>query len=59
VDQAGGLHLGGEEMGGRLGFVGWWLQEFEGGGDERRRVAAQRLERGAAAHGGGDLREGG
>jgi hypothetical protein len=54
VDQAGGLHLGGEEMGGRLGFVGWWLQEFEGGGDERRRAAAQRLERGAAAQGGGD-----
>jgi hypothetical protein len=21
--------------GGGLGFVGWWLQEFEGGGDER------------------------
>jgi hypothetical protein len=35
-------------MGGGLGFVGWWLQEFEGGGDERGGAAAQRLERGAA-----------
>jgi hypothetical protein len=33
--------------------VGWWLQEFEGGGDERGGCTKAR-ERGAAAQGGGD-----
>jgi hypothetical protein len=41
--------------GGRLGFVGWWLQEFEGGGDERG-AAAQRLERGGRLHKGEGIR---
>jgi hypothetical protein len=35
--------------------VGWWLQEFEGGGYERGGAAAQRLERGAATQGGRGL----
>jgi hypothetical protein len=34
--------------------VGWWLQEFEGGGDERG--AAQRLERGGRLHNGEGIR---
>jgi hypothetical protein len=41
------------EDGRRLGFVGWWLQEFKGGGDERVGGCTKARERGGCSRGRG------